>query len=529
MGNSVNHVSGGYRNGSFLFFILDFALITVSFFLVNYIKRGTFLLAQDYVLLFLSFYLTWGISSVLAGKYPLSKPNSLKQGLHPFYRSFCYMLVLLLFGIFILKLFQYSRFIILATLLVYLGLEITAYTFFYLYKWGPNVGVVEEDSGWMDRLKKEEIQKDVRVDGNRRKVKESLQSKYEDDFMDSYEISKDCTTLFDFLKKTIRMNRIKASDSLLLDARKAEVVDSIINNGLEFVGNLHKLNDINRINKFFISVNQGLKLGGYYAGVVETLEQRLKRIFLRCPRFCKKLIYLLDFLWTRLCPKLPGLKQIYFLIHGRDRRIISKCEVLGRLRFCGFELVKMQEIDNRFYFLVKRVRAPLEDKNPSYGPIFKQKRIGGNGKPIYLYKLRTMHPYSEYIHDYMLDSNSLNSIGKIKNDIRVPPWGRILRKYWIDELPMLVNFLQGELRLIGIRPVSESFLNTYPDDLRRERLKFEPGLIPAIYADKPHSIEDVWESEKKYMREFKKHPLKTDFIYFSKIVKNIVFKGMRSS
>lgn len=217
------------------------------------------------------------------------------------------------------------------------------------------------------------------------------------------------------------------------------------------------------------------------------------------------------------------------MIHGRDRRILSKCEVLGRLYFCGFKLVKMEEIDHKFYFLIKRIKAPLEDKNPSYGPVFKQKRIGENGKPIYLYKFRTMHPYSEYIHKYMLENNSLNSIGKIKNDIRVPAWGRILRKYWIDELPMLVNFLQGDLRLIGVRPVSESFLSLYPDDLRRERLKFEPGLIPAIYAEKPHSIEEVWESEKKYLREFKKHPLKTDFVYFSKIVRNIVFRGMRSS
>lgn len=529
MGNSVNHVKGVYRNGSSLFFLLDFTLISVSFFLVNYVKRGTFLISEDYVILLLSFYSAWWISSVLARKFPLTRPNSLKQGLLPFCRAFVYMLLLLLFGIFILKFFQYSRFIVLATLIVYMFLEVAAYTIFYLARWGPNVGVIDEDYSRIDQMLEEDPEEEIKIDNGWRKVKESLKSKYNDDFMNSYEISKDCSKLFDFLGSAINLDRISASDSFLLDAKNPEVVDSIINNGLEFIGNLHKLNDINRINKFFISINKGLTMGGYYAGVVETLEQRLKRIFRKYPRFGKKFIYFLDFLWTRIIPKLPALKKIYFLVHGRDRRILSKCEVLGRLYFCGFKLVKMEEIDHKFYFLVKRVRAPLEDKNPSYGPVFKQKRIGENGKPIYLYKFRTMHPYSEYIHKYMLENNSLNSIGKIKNDIRVPAWGRVLRKYWIDELPMLVNFLQGDLGLIGVRPVSESFLSTYPDDLRRERQKFKPGLIPAIYEEKPHSIEEVWESEKKYLREFKKHPLRTDFIYFSKIVRNIVFRGMRSS
>ena len=140
-----------------------------------------------------------------------------------------------------------------------------------------------------------------------------------------------------------------------------------------------------------------------------------------------------------------------------------------------------------------------------------------------------MHPYSEYIHKYMLDKNKLNSIGKIKDDIRVPRWGRFLRRFWIDELPMLLNFLQGDLKLVGVRPVSESFLKLYPDDLKRERLKTEPGLIPAVYADMPYSIEGVWESERKYLMKYKVSPLRTDIIYFTKIVMNVLFRGIRSS
>lgn len=200
---------------------------------------------------------------------------------------------------------------------------------------------------------------------------------------------------------------------------------------------------------------------------------------------------MLEFIWTRIFPKLPALRKIYFMTHGKDRRIISKCKTLGRLYFCGFKIVKMEEIDKKLYFVVKKVRIPLEDKNLSYGPIFKQKRIGINGKIIYTYKFRTMHPYSEYIHKYIYDLSELNPIGKIKDDFRITNWGRIMRKYWIDELPMLINLLQGDLKLVGLRPISKSFFSIYPENLKKGKMKNKPGLFPVFYADMPRSIEEI--------------------------------------
>ena len=80
-------------------------------------------------------------------------------------------------------------------------------------------------------------------------------------------------------------------------------------------------------------------------------------------------------------------------------------------------------------------------------------RIGKNGKSIQVFKFRTMHPYAEYIQDYIYKIHDLQKGGKFKNDFRVTTWGRIMRKLWIDELPMLINLVRGQLKFVGVRPL----------------------------------------------------------------------------
>ncbi len=122
---------------------------------------------------------------------------------------------------------------------------------------------------------------------------------------------------------------------------------------------------------------------------------------------------------------------------------------------------------------------------------------------IYIYKVRTMHPYSEYIHKYALEKFELDECGKIKNDFRITSWGKVFRKLWIDEIPELVNWLKRDIKLVGVRPLSQSFFDTYPDDLKKERIKYKPGLVPPYYADMPNSMDEVWESERNYLEKYK--------------------------
>ncbi len=292
--------------------------------------------------------------------------------------------------------------------------------------------------------------------------------------------------------------------------------------------NLLKINDIRRINKFFEAVNFKLPNNGIYIGLAETIEQRNKRVIKKYPFWFTYFYFSIDFFFKRVMPKVWGLKTIYFALTSGRNRVISKAEVLGRIVSCGFDIVDYQEINNKLYFVGKKVREPYFDANPSYGPIFKMKRVGKNGKIIFIYKFRTMHPFSEYLQKHIYELNQLDKGGKFKNDFRITFFGSFLRKVWIDEWPMFYNLLKGQVKLVGVRPLSEQYLSLYDEETRKKRLKHKPGIIPPYYVDMPKTIDEIMASEMKYVEAYEKKPFRTDISYFFKAVYNIIFKRARS-
>jgi len=207
---------------------------------------------------------------------------------------------------------------------------------------------------------------------------------------------------------------------------------------------------------------------------------------------------------------------------------MSRAEVLGRLYACGFEVVDETLVDGMLYFTARKVRNPHFDKAPTYGPLVRLRRVGKDGKIIGVYKMRTMHPFSEYIQGYVYDKHGTQDGDKITDDFRITTWGKIMRKLWIDELPMIYNWLNGDLKLVGVRPLSKHKFNTYPEYLQRLRVKFKPGLVPPYYADLPSTEEEFFESEERYIRKYARAPLYTDFVYFTRAARNILFKNARS-
>ena len=140
-----------------------------------------------------------------------------------------------------------------------------------------------------------------------------------------------------------------------------------------------------------------------------------------------------------------------------------------------------------------------------------------------------MHPYAEFLQAYMFEKNSLQEGGKIANDIRVTTIGKFMRGCWLDEIPMFINVFRGDMKLVGVRPLSNHYFNLYTKELQEKRTKFRPGLLPPFYADMPKTLDEIQASEMRYLELCEKRGcLITDTMYAWKIFDNIVFKKARS-
>jgi exopolysaccharide biosynthesis polyprenyl glycosylphosphotransferase len=114
----------------------------------------------------------------------------------------------------------------------------------------------------------------------------------------------------------------------------------------------------------------------------------------------------------------------------------------------------------------------------SPGPVlFLQDRIGLNKRRFKIYKFRTMVPNAERL---MLDIEKQNEMSgpvfKITNDPRITPIGKFLRKSSIDELPQLLNVLEGDMSLVGPRPLPVRDYEGFSEDWQRRRFSIKPGI-----------------------------------------------------
>lgn len=125
-------------------------------------------------------------------------------------------------------------------------------------------------------------------------------------------------------------------------------------------------------------------------------------------------------------------------------------------------------------FLILALLVRLTD----HGPVFyRQDRIGIRGSTFSMLKFRSMRVNADAELEALLHAqgSSDTPLFKIDNDPRITPIGRILRKYSLDELPQLLNVLEGSMSLVGPRPQREGEVALY-DDAAHRRLYVSPGM-----------------------------------------------------
>lgn len=139
--------------------------------------------------------------------------------------------------------------------------------------------------------------------------------------------------------------------------------------------------------------------------------------------------------------------------------------------------------------------------------LFKQVRVGKNGKHFDVLKFRTM----------VVNAETLGNKVTTGDDPRITPIGNVLRKYKLDELPQLINVLKGEMSLVGPRPEVPEYVEFYPDEVRTIVLSVPPGMT-----DKA-SIEFVNENDlligsKDPVNDYKNKVLPVKLKYYQEYV-----------
>ena len=132
-------------------------------------------------------------------------------------------------------------------------------------------------------------------------------------------------------------------------------------------------------------------------------------------------------------------------------------------------------------FVIIALAIKLTDRGPV---IFRQKRVGQNGRIFDLYKFRTMRTDSDRILREYLDKNpearkEWALYRKLRSyDPRITTIGRILRRFSLDETPQFVNVLKGDMSLVGPRPYLLEELEDHgvPEDVRKVLLSVKPGI-----------------------------------------------------
>ena len=171
-------------------------------------------------------------------------------------------------------------------------------------------------------------------------------------------------------------------------------------------------------------------------------------------------------------------------------------------------------------FLIIAFLIKLSSPGPA---IFKQKRVGKNGKTFTFYKFRTMVKNAEKLKGGILHLNEANGpVFKIRNDPRYTKLGKFLSHTGLDELPQLFNILKGEMSLVGPRPLPVNEEAKIPKKRQEKRRLTKPGLTCSWLLKGAHSL-----SFNSWMKLDLKDIKNSSFVYDLKVFSKSVLLGLK--
>lgn len=504
--------------------LTDIVILTVSFLALVWTKPASLrLYLPSHTPFFIGLAAMWILVSLVNGKMNYDRINNFTSLFVRILTSNIIAISLTSLIMYSFRSYEYSRTIVLGTAALATFLELITGSVYMAYKKAVFQDYVEDEKA---RKYKRPTEYDLVNDTNANGFKTLTHSEVNPGI--AMAIEKECGS--DMALAILKMTCSNFTDRVaVLSTTTVFNITSLAKERYDYIINLHKINDIRKFDSFLDAVNSKLEMKGYFFCCVETKDQRKCRLLHKYPVVLNYIYYSFDFIVKRIFPKLKFTRGIYmFLTHG-ENAVLSRAEALGRISRAGFRIKQESFIGNLLCIEARKFNDPLPLNETVYGPLIALPRVGQEGNIIKVYKFRTMHPYSEFLQSYVYKLHDLQDGGKFRHDFRITSWGAICRRIWLDELPMLMNFFQGDMKLVGVRPLSKQYFELYREDVKQRRIKYKPGLIPPFYVDLPCDLESIQASELKYLDSYDKHPFYTDFIYFWKSGWNIMFRKARSN
>jgi len=504
--------------------LADIIILTISFLTLIWTKPASLrFYLPSHTPFFLGLAMMWIIVSLLNGKMHRGKIINFTTLFSRVLTSNVIAVSITALAMYSFRAYAYSRTIVLGTAILATFLELVFGSIYMAYK-----KAVVQDYDEYEKYKayKKPSEYDLVKGTSGNGVKKSIQAEVNPGIAMAIEREVGSEIALAILKMTCSNF---TDHTAVLSTTTIFNITSLLKDKYDYIINLHKINDIKKIDSFLDAVNGKLAMDGFFFCCVETKDQRKQRLLRKYPPLLNYFYYSGDFIIKRILPKLKFTRGIYFFLTRGENAVLSRAEALGRISRAGFRIRQESFIGNLLCIEARKINDPISINENVYGPLIALSRIGTGGKMIKVYKLRTMHPYSEFIQNYVYEMHDLMDGGKFKNDFRITSWGAICRKIWLDELPMIINYFRGDLKFVGVRPLSKQYFELYSKEVQKRRIQYKPGLIPPFYADMPADLEAIQVSELKYLDSFDKHPFYTDFRYFWKSWWNILFRKARSN
>ena len=179
--------------------------------------------------------------------------------------------------------------------------------------------------------------------------------------------------------------------------------------------------------------------------------------------------------------------RVHLEAHGNMPLIYLSGPAYSRAR-----TIRREMFDRCFAALVLVAASPvllvaaLAIRLTSKGPVFyRSERIGAHGVPFEMFKFRTMVLDADQVREELVKHNiGAGPLFKIRNDPRVTPVGRLLRRFSIDEIPQFYNVLRGDMSVVGPRPPLRAEVDTYDETVMR-RLLVKQGITGSVAGQRP--------------------------------------------